>query len=323
MKTKSLLITAVLVTAILCLGVSVKAQAAQAFARLITQLQQGIAYISAQHPTQTTTPNRVDPTITEVSAPGSGDIIPGRNFSITGTYFYPPDSVYVGNKLAIVTQDSSSTIIALAPSDLKSGPNYVFVTNKIGTSNRFNVTVAGSATSACTPKWTCIWGTCINGSQSQVITDSNDCGVASSKSITIACPALTQACNSSVKPFIAVFRPMGGETLQIGQTYRIKWTSQGIDSVYVYVYGYNGDTGISSWSYITPGRISVPVSQGYYDWTPTMQQLGSMINAHQTSYQIRVVDANINSGASPIQGFSGSMSGGDYFSIVVPGTTQP
>ena len=53
----------------------------------------------------------------------------------------------------------------------------------------------------CNPNWTCGWGPCTNGSQSQAITDSNNCGV-SSFGASIACPALTQTCNVSTQPSI-------------------------------------------------------------------------------------------------------------------------
>lgn len=45
----------------------------------------------------------------------------------------------------------------------------------------------------CIPKWTCNWGPCINGYQSQVAVDSNNCG-SSSAIADVACPALARAC---------------------------------------------------------------------------------------------------------------------------------
>lgn len=49
---------------------------------------------------------------------------------------------------------------------------------------------------ACVPKWACGWGTCANGYQSEVATDSNNCGLSSS-SVTIACPMLARQCNTT------------------------------------------------------------------------------------------------------------------------------
>ena len=48
----------------------------------------------------------------------------------------------------------------------------------------------------CTPNWTCGWGSCVNGYQSQIATDSNNCGLPSS-SANIACTALAQACGAA------------------------------------------------------------------------------------------------------------------------------
>jgi len=85
------------------------------------------------------------PTISRISAPAAEDsqVYTGEKFAIEGANFSAPDSVYVGNELATVTQDAS-VIWAVVPSDLTSGLNYVYVKNSNGTSNPFNVTVFGS-----------------------------------------------------------------------------------------------------------------------------------------------------------------------------------
>jgi len=59
---------------------------------------------------------------------------------------------------------------------------------------------------ACTPEWQCGWGTCVNGSQSQVAVDSNNCGLPPSTA-QIACPALARVCDDSVQPFINLISP--------------------------------------------------------------------------------------------------------------------
>ncbi len=92
------------------------------------------------------------PTITRISALASPDsqISSGARFAVEGTNFSAPDSVYVGNQLAIVNQESgieqngADLIWAVAPSNLASGSNYVTVKNSNGTSNQFTVTVIGS-----------------------------------------------------------------------------------------------------------------------------------------------------------------------------------
>lgn len=50
-----------------------------------------------------------------------------------------------------------------------------------------------SSAVSCTPNWTCDWGECKNGYQSQVAVDSNNCGL-SSANVDIACIALAKAC---------------------------------------------------------------------------------------------------------------------------------
>ena len=82
-----------------------------------------------------------------------------------------------------------------------------------GTINMFSATIVvqgaqgGIKSNTCTPKWVCGWGPCIippcapgsssvacaNGTQSQVVIDSNNCGLPSSN-INIACPALARIC---------------------------------------------------------------------------------------------------------------------------------
>jgi len=72
----------------------------------------------------------------------------------------------------------------------------------------------------CTPNWKCGWGPCIippcapgsnssactNGSQSQIVVDSNNCGLPSS-SAKIACPALARICTPSTQPSITSISP--------------------------------------------------------------------------------------------------------------------
>lgn len=69
-----------------------------------------------------------------------------------------------------------------------------------------------SSTVSCTPNWQCGWGPCIippcvppgdsvactNGSQVQVVIDSNNCGL-SPVGVSIACPALARLCDSPQK----------------------------------------------------------------------------------------------------------------------------
>lgn len=56
----------------------------------------------------------------------------------------------------------------------------------------------------CTPSWTCSWGPCTNGSQSQIATDSNNCGTTTGQ---IACSTLAQACTTSGQPSVTSISP--------------------------------------------------------------------------------------------------------------------
>jgi len=99
--------------------------------------------------------------------------------------------------------------------------------------------------------------------------------------------------SSSVSRSIKVFSPNGGEKWQFGQTYRIKWDSQGVDSVNI---GIHNDTisGSGSANYITPNGDSIE-NIGYYDWTISDKQLGPMLTGDQNRYKISVSDSNYNS----------------------------
>jgi hypothetical protein len=50
-----------------------------------------------------------------------------------------------------------------------------------------------NAPSACVPNWQCGWGPCVNGGQSMIATDSNNCGLPPGGH-PIACPALARIC---------------------------------------------------------------------------------------------------------------------------------
>ena len=76
----------------------------------------------------------------------------------------------------------------------------------------------------CTPNWTCSWGPCTNGYQSQISIDSNNCGVNNGNKI--ACPALVQSCKPSTQPSITVTSPKAGDSFVVGQATSIQWIGQ-------------------------------------------------------------------------------------------------
>lgn len=75
-------------------------------------------------------------------------------------------------------------------------PNCGAVTNCVGSTNKCvsgQCVLSTTPPATCTPNWTCGWGACVNGYQSQVATDTNNCGVTTGNNI--ACTALARQCN--------------------------------------------------------------------------------------------------------------------------------
>jgi hypothetical protein len=75
----------------------------------------------------------------------------------------------------------------------------------------YKSTPINSKSVACTPNWQCSWGPCVNGSQSQIATDSNNCGTTAGSNI--ACPALAKVCVSSAQPSITITSPTANQTI--------------------------------------------------------------------------------------------------------------
>lgn len=170
----------------------------------------------------------------------------------------------------------------------------------------------------CTPEWSCGWGPCTNGYQSQFPVDSNNCGSPASAA-NIICPALARQCVkqctantdcpqlgvacsptycpqnecvngvcaivNNVQPSITVTSPNGGETWTTGSTVRISWSaSGGIKYVRIYIYDPT-ITGSGSTNYIYDGALDA--SKGYYDWTIAQNQLPGY-NSLPRQYKIRI-----------------------------------
>ncbi|HAO64529.1 TPA: hypothetical protein DCQ44_00940, partial [Candidatus Taylorbacteria bacterium] len=104
-----------------------------------------------------------------------------------------------------------------------------------------------------------------------------------------------QSCSSgSTSPSITVLNPNGGENWEKGETHRILWTSQGIDKVSLYVYN-DSLYGSGSTNYLDPSGVSlsVPASQGYFDWTiPTNSFLPTPTTGNEGRYKIRIDGPN-------------------------------
>lgn len=85
--------------------------------------------------------------------------------------------------------------------------------------SNISITYPVNKPTVCTPEWMCIWGPCVNGSQSQVASDYNNCGGAQSGQI--ACPTLARLCNPSTEPSItSIYKTSGlvGDSVTITGT---------------------------------------------------------------------------------------------------------
>ena len=77
----------------------------------------------------------------------------------------------------------------------------------------------------CTPNWQCVLGPCINGSQSYVATDTNNCGVTTSAT---SCPASVQTCTTQLLIASSSYLIGNQSTYTAGQT--IKFSVKGVVS---------------------------------------------------------------------------------------------
>lgn len=105
------------------------------------------------------------------------------------------------------------------------------------------VAVAPTPPSNCTPNWQCGWGACVNGYQSQIAIDSNNCGVTTRNNI--ACTALARACTVSTQPSITVISPNGGEAYDVRvKTFQIDYSSSnlGNSTISIDLVGTSGNT---------------------------------------------------------------------------------
>lgn len=98
-----------------------------------------------------------------------------------------------------------------------------------------------------------------------------------------------------VQSSIKVLSPNGGEILEVDQTYKVKWDSNNVDKVDIYVDVYppsvSYGSGNSNLLYDV-NRVSsrnIPASQGYFDWKITKNSLPQYdTNTLSQNYRIRV-----------------------------------
>ncbi|MDD5750266.1 MAG: CARDB domain-containing protein [Candidatus Pacebacteria bacterium] len=116
------------------------------------------------------------------------------------------------------------------------------------------------------------------------------------------------ASSSPAQKSITVLSPNGGETLYFGNTYTIKWTSQGVEKAVVYLWFSDGGTCLLG---------SVPASQGSYTFKPEENKGCPNIAKGLTSGQYKVYivteDADLGVGGAGAQDSSDN-----FFSIVSP-----
>ena len=286
MKIKSLLVTAVLATAILCSGGVIKATSITDLQAQITALQAQLQALQGQQGITTWCHDFG----TNLGYLNSGTAEVGYLHSALDKELisYAPDgtNIYGYATTSAVAQFQAKYGISqtgyfgsLTRIKLKSlyGCSTTTTTLPQGctsTSGYSSTTGQSCASGTCTPNWTCTWGSCVNGYQSQVALDLNNCGITSGQ---IVCPALAQTCNPNTQSSAALtlvsatssyaynatnpansiasgvitfrIRPDGGDLLPI--------TS---DNVIVQVCGSNGctSTGVTKVVTISPIQNIIP-----------------------------------------------------------------
>jgi len=200
MNIRSLVVTAVLATAILCSGGVVSAQTATDNSALIAQLKAQIASLMAQLQTiqaQQGITAGTAATWCHTFNTNLGFINSGTtDISALHTVLQKEGIAYGTDSDTTYAEDTSAAVVQF---QAKYG---IAQTGYVGTKTRMKLNdLYGCSTAlpACTPNWTCGWSSCVNGSQTQGLADSNNCGLPLTNA-TIGCPTLTQACNSTGAP---------------------------------------------------------------------------------------------------------------------------
>ncbi|MDE1849008.1 MAG: hypothetical protein KGH55_03170 [Nanoarchaeota archaeon] len=108
-------------------------------------------------------------------------------------------TVYLYNSSSVLVQNSSGTSSPLFYNftSLANGTYYINATafDNAGNSNStptISMIVNFSISVSCTPNWSTSWGNCINGTQTQIVTDLNSCNVTTGQPT-----AQTQICNDT------------------------------------------------------------------------------------------------------------------------------
>lgn len=320
MNIKYFLIIAVLATAILVSGGKANAQAVNCMSyastgdkitcltNLIAQLTQQIAQIQAQQ-AQTTTWCHTFTTNLGYANSGTSEVLQLHTALQKENISYSPDgdNVYaIGTYYAIIQFQAKYRITQTGGV----GPITMAKLNSL-----YGCKPTPTPTPppiACTPNWTCGWGTCSSGYQSQVPIDSNNCGLSSSDA-NIACTALARMCTApiSTQPYVSVSTPNGGETFTAGKSVSIFWQTFNLNPQLgdpIIVQLFNKDTGYYNYdiSDTTIGSANCPTttpsyprplgSCGTYNWSvPADIAPGSYkIFVHYSARGVAAVDSSDN-----------------------------
>ena len=296
MKIKSLVVTAVLTTAILCCGAAVSAQT-PTIAQLQAQIAQLMAQLQALQSQQGTTQAWCHTFTDYLFVGATGDEVSALHTALT------KENIDYGGDGQMAFGDSTAAAVVQFQ-----GKYNIRQTGTVGPRTRAKLnalygctttgTLPAGCTSAsgfspltgqscasgttttptiCTPSWTCGWGPCINGGQQEMPVDSNNCGLSAS-SATIACPNMLQKCTPSTQPSITVTSPNGGETWQTGTNHTITWSSANLpndSTVSIYLLPLDANGNILSKGVLLNSNGSndpslytyIQASAGSYSWT--------------------------------------------------------
>jgi len=194
MRIKYLFIMAVLVVAILCSGGVVKAVDNSA---LIAQLQAQIAQLTAQ----------LQQMLAQQQGTSSWCYTFNNNLGYSNSGSTEVGQLHTALDKEGINYSSdtgnlygTSTRNAVGAFQLQYGlfsrTSYYFGYTESTTRAKLNALYGCSTQTICTPRWTCSWGSCVNGYQSQVATDFNNCGLPPS-SANIFCTTVARTCVSA------------------------------------------------------------------------------------------------------------------------------
>ena len=271
---KKFILAVILLVALLCSGLTVKAMTESEYLSSVAQIKKKIAELTLQLTNirdQYAADEAWCHTFNNDLRAGnedtdtSGEItflqmaLVKEGFSIKGDV----QGVFgKGTTSAVVSFQNKYASEVLTPFKLRRGTGYVGKSTRDKLNNLYGCSVSQT----CTPNWSCAdWSACSNGSQNRTCSDSNNCGSVTGK------PAITQACIISTQPSLTITSPNGGETWKIGETYDVTWQANAVDLVYPIWYGYDSSGSIVNsyplYSINNGTAIGISAKLGKISWT--------------------------------------------------------